>query len=198
MNYLAHIFLARQSGHAMLGALLGDFAKADVTGKFGVEIEREIRIHRKVDVYTDNHPVVVAARQTFDPVRRRYGGIVLDMFYDHVLAKNWPTYCDIPLDEFVANFYRVLRENIAVLPERLVHIVPKMIEQDWLGSYRDYSAVELAVTRTSSRLSRNGDLLRDGLLDVRANYTALADGFHEFFPDLIGYTETYRASVVDD
>ncbi|HXA47983.1 MAG TPA: ACP phosphodiesterase [Burkholderiaceae bacterium] len=197
MNYLAHIFLARQSDHAMLGALLGDFAKADVTGKFGREIEREILIHRKVDIYTDSHPVVVAAREYFDPVRRRYAGIVLDMFYDHVLAKNWATYCETPLGDFVANFYRVLRENFALLPERLAYIAPKMIEQDWLGSYRDYSAVELAVTRTSSRLSRNGDLLRDGLIDVQANYAALGNGFHEFFHDLIRYTETYRASVVD-
>jgi len=182
----------------MLGALLGDFAKADVTGKFGLEIEREIRIHRKIDAYTDSHAVVMAARQHFDPIRRRYAGIVLDMFYDHVLAQNWSRYCETPLDDFVENFYRVLRENVAVLPEKLAHIAPKMIEQDWLGSYRDYAAVELAVTRTSSRLSRNGDLLRDGLMDVQANYTALGNGFLEFFPDLIRFTDAYRASVTNE
>jgi acyl carrier protein phosphodiesterase len=197
MNYLAHIYLARQSDHAMLGGLLGDFVKADITGKFGKEIEREILIHRKIDTYTDSHPLVKAARQLFDPVRRRYAGIVLDVFYDHVLAKNWSSYCATPLPDFVQDFYRVLRENKSLLPERLANAVPYMVGQDWLGSYRNYSEVEVAVNKVSIRLSRNGDLLRDGLLDVQANYSSLSDGFLEFFPDLIRFTETYRASVID-
>jgi len=193
MNYLAHIYLARQSDHAMLGAMLGDFVKADFAGKYGAEMEREILIHRKVDSYTDSHPVVKAARQKFVSGRRRYAGIVLDVFYDHVLAKNWSSYCSTPLPGFIRDFYRALAANRALLPERLAEIVPMIVEQDWLSAYRDIAGFEATIRRISGRLSRNGNLLCDCLWDVTANYEFLCDGFNEFFPELIRFAEDQRA-----
>lgn len=77
MNFLAHIFLAKHSEEAMLGAMLGDFVKADVSGKFNPQIELEIKLHRKVDVFTDSHPIVIAAKQSFAESRRRFAGIAL-------------------------------------------------------------------------------------------------------------------------
>ncbi len=195
MNYLAHIFLANQSDDAMVGALLGDFVKADFTGKFTPEIEQEIRIHRKVDGYTDSHPVVLAAKQEFDASRRRYAGILLDMFYDHVLIANWSMYSDRPVEELIARFYRALLQRRAMLPERLGRMLPYMVEHDWLGSYRDFAGVEIAVDRVSQRLSRNGNLLRDGIQDLQANYASLSTGFHVFFPQLIRFADELRDSM---
>ena len=195
MNYLAHIYLARHSDRAMLGAMLGDFVRADFAGKYGAEMETEILIHRKVDAYTDSHPVVKAAREKFESGRRRFAGIVLDVFYDHALAQNWSSYCGIPLDDFIGDFYRALLENRALLPQRLAEIVPMIVDENWLGSYRDIAGFETTVRRISRRLSRNGDLVRDGLLDVRENYAFLCDGFDEFFPQLIRFAEAQRASM---
>lgn len=195
MNYLAHIYLANQSNDAMVGALLGDFVKADFAGNFTPEIEQEIRIHRKVDGYTDSHPVVLAAKQEFDPLRRRYAGILLDMFYDHVLIANWSMYSDTPVEHLIARFYQALLDRRAMLPERLGRMLPYMVEHDWLGSYRDFSGVEIAVDRVSQRLSRNGDLMREGVQDLRANYASLSAGFHVFFPQLIRFAEELRESM---
>ena len=133
MNYLAHIHLASQSDEAMIGALLGDFAGADYAGDYTPEIEREIAIHRKVDSYTDSHPVVLAAKEMFEPGRRRFAGILLDMFYDHVLIVNWERYSAQSVDELIARFYRALEARKAMLPERLQRMLPYMIGQDWLG-----------------------------------------------------------------
>ena len=202
MNYLAHIYLASQSDDAMIGALLGDFAGADYAGDYTPEIEREIAIHRKVDLYTDSHPVVLAAKGLFEPGRRRFAGILLDMFYDHVLIVNWSQYNDQPSDrpaeELIARFYRALEAKRAMLPERLRRMLPYMVGQDWLGSYRELAGVEMAVARVSQRLSRNGELLREGLQDVRQNYAALSAGFHEFFPDLIGYAGELRNRMLQE
>jgi len=195
MNYLAHIFLANQSDDAMVGALLGDFVKADFAGKFTPEIEQEIRIHRKVDGYTDSHPVVLAAKQEFDASRRRYAGILLDMFYDHVLIANWSSYSDQPVEELIARFYQALLQRRSMLPERLVRMLPYMVEHDWLGSYRDFAGVEIAVNRVSQRLSRNGNLLRDGIQDLRDHYASLSAGFHVFFPQLIRFSDELRESM---
>lgn len=192
MNYLAHIYLASHSDDAMLGALLGDFVKPHAGMQFSPEMEAEILTHRKVDAYTDSHPVVIDAKRMFDGPRRRYAGILLDVFYDHVLATSWERYSAVPLDDFIRRFYGALSRQAGVLPEKLALAAPRMIEQDWLGSYVDYAGVEIAVRRISTRLSRNGELLRDGLADLKANYAELSSGFHAFFPDLIDFVENRR------
>lgn len=193
MNYLAHIFLARQSEEAMLGALLGDFVKSDISGKFSRDVEEEIVMHRMVDAYTDAHRVIRQARLCFPEARRRYAGILLDVFYDHVLATRWPSYSTMPLREFTQRFYASLTRHEHILPGNLADIVPRMINQDWLSSYQDFSGVEHAIGRISERLSRNGHLLRDGLQDLSANYSSFSDGFDLFFPELIQFVEKTRA-----
>jgi acyl carrier protein phosphodiesterase len=192
MNYLAHIYLASHSDDAMLGALLGDFVKPHGGHRFSAETEAEIVTHRKVDSFTDSHPIVLDAKALFAGPRRRYAGILLDVFYDHLLASNWARYADVPLDAFIARFYAALARRADTLPPNLARAAPYMIEQDWLGSYQRYEGVEIAIRRISTRLSKNGDLLRDGLEDLQAHYAALAAGFHVFFPELIAFVAARR------
>lgn len=195
MNYLAHIYLARHSDEAMLGALLGDFVKPHSASRFSAETEAEIVTHRKVDSFTDSHPLVLQAKQLFDGPSRRYAGILLDVFYDHLLARDWARYSAEPLGDFIARFYGALARHAAMLPENLARAAPRMIEQDWLGSYADYGGVETAIRRISTRLSKNGDQLRDGLAGLKANEAQLAAGFDAFFPELIAFVETRRNDV---
>lgn len=196
MNYLAHIFLARQSDAAMIGAMLGDFAKASVSGLYTPEIEREIMLHRYIDSYTDSHPVVKSALQLFEGPRRRYGGIVLDVFYDHLLTQRWERYSELPRQELIARFHRALRAHMEILPDKLRAIAPRIIEQNWLAGYEQLAGVELAVTRISQRLSRNGHLMREALDDVHAHHAAIADGFEAFFPDLMRFTALRRSELI--
>lgn len=192
MNYLAHIYLARYSDDAMLGALLGDFVKPNSGASFSADTEAEILTHRKVDAFTDSHPIVLDAKRLFTGPRRRYAGILLDVFYDHLLARSWAHYCDVPLDGFIQRFYAALTAAADTLPANLARAAPWMIEQDWLGTYLDYAGVEIAVRRISTRLSKNGDVMRDALDDLQANYAELASGFDVFFPELIAFVESRR------
>jgi acyl carrier protein phosphodiesterase len=192
MNYLAHVFLAQHSKEAMLGAFLGDFVKASLTEQYPPAIANEILLHRKIDSYTDAHPVTQAARALFTNGRRRYAGILLDVFYDHLLSKNWAAYSDQALPAFILRFYETLDTHQHFLPNDLAAMTPRMIDQDWLGSYRDYQGVEIAIHRISTRLSRNGHLLREGLPDLQTNYAAIASGFDSFFPELMQFTAEER------
>ncbi|KQV91357.1 hypothetical protein ASD15_04825 [Massilia sp. Root351] len=196
MNYLAHIFLARQSDAAMIGAMLGDFAKANVSGVYTPEIEREIMLHRYIDSYTDGHPVVKDAVRLFGGPRRRYGGIVLDVFYDHLLTQRWDQYSDMPRHVLIERFHRALRAHMDILPEKLQAIAPRIIEQQWLAGYEELAGVEMAVTRISTRLSRNGHLMREGLDDLRLHYAAIAGGFEQFFPELMRFAAQRRAELI--
>lgn len=195
MNYLAHIYLARHSDAAMVGAMLGDFVKANDVDNYPPEIAREITLHRLVDSYTDSHPTVVAARELFGPGRRRYAGIVLDVFYDHVLSRDWANYCALPREALIAQFYGALTSHEAMLPARLREMLPYLIEQDWLGGYASFDGVAQTVARVSRRLSRNGHLLREGIDDLVLHRDAIARGFDQFFPELVAFATARRAEL---
>lgn len=196
MNYLAHIFLARHSADAQFGALLGDFVKPGKDGAFALETQREIILHRKVDTFTDGHHLNLLARALFPDGRRRYAGILLDVFYDHVLAKHWHRYSDLHFTQFVQDFYGSLMQRSALFPEHLHYAAPKMVEQDWISSYTEFEGVKIAIQRMSHRLTRNGDLLRDGLKDLEQHYSPLSDTFFEFFPELEAFVVRERLALL--
>ena len=187
MNYLAHAWLARHSDDAILGALLGDF----VFGQSNLPawppaIRAEIVHHRRIDQYTDAHPAVAAARGLFeDAGLRRYAGIVLDVYFDHCLARGWARWNDSPLGDFTARVYRVLHDHRDELPKRLQTISPRMAAHDWLGSYAQRGNVDHAVRGIATRLSRNGDKLVACLDVLRAEEAQADAAFEAFFPELI-------------
>lgn len=194
MNFLAHIYLARHSDDAMLGALFGDFVGTAGLERFNAEVQREIRLHWKIDSYTDQHPEVRAARSLFPDGRRRFAGILLDVYFDHLLARDWPRYHPQDLDSFNHHFYGVLMAQ-PELPEPLRKILPGFVRHDWLGSYRDRDAIDHAVRRIATRLSRNGDKLVDCLPILRNQEAAVQQRFEAFFPQLIEHVDGLRAEL---
>ena len=194
MNYLAHAWLARHSDEAILGAILGDFVFGQSTLQdWPMSIRSEIVRHRRIDRYTDDHPAVVAARGLFDAAGlRRYAGIVLDVYFDHCLARDWLRWNDVSLTTFTSRVYRVLHDHRGQLPPRLQAIAPRMAAHDWLGSYRQRKNVDAAVRGIATRLSRNGERLIACLDVLHANETAVDAAFEAFFPDLIAAAQRLR------
>ena len=194
VNYLAHAWLARYSDDAILGAILGDF----VFGQSGLQdwppaVRAEIVRHRRIDLYTDAHPAVVVARGLFDDAGlRRYAGIVLDVHFDHCLARHWQRWNDAPLADFTARVYRVLDEHRDELPSRLRAIAPRMAAHDWLGSYVQRGNVDHAVRGIATRLSRNGDKLVACLDVLRVEEARIEAAFEAFFPDLVDAAAAMR------
>lgn len=193
MNYLAHLLLAADDDDARLGALLGDFVFG-ISGPdaWAPEIRREILLHRQLDRLTDAHPSVVAARSLFPDGHRRYAGIALDVYYDHLLARDWPQWSALALDAFTGRFYAHLLANHARLPARLQAIAPHMARTDWLGSYRERASVDSSVRRIATRLSRNGHRLVECLDDLRAHEAAIEAGFAPLLRDLLASADSLR------
>lgn len=193
MNWLAHMHLARHSDAAMLGALLGDFAFGrQGLDRFGAVEHAEILLHRRIDRFTDSHPLLASLRSRFPEGRRRYAGIALDMHFDHLLARDWARWGDGELDDFTARAYKILRMRFDTLPPRLQAIVPSMVADDWLGGYRRRDSVDRAITRIATRLSRNGERLLACLDDLRREEAAIEAGFERFFPELTAFVDTER------
>ncbi|WP_404440208.1 ACP phosphodiesterase [Stutzerimonas chloritidismutans] len=182
MNYLAHLHLGGSQPGALLGSLYGDFVKGTLQGHWPADIEAGIRLHRQIDAFTDSHPLVLQAKQRFPSERRRYAGILVDLFFDHCLAASWTDYADEPLSDFTARVYRVLREEPA-LPGKLALIAPHMAVQDWLGSYQEFAVMERVVTGMSRRLSRPEGLI-GGAAELERLYVPLQQDFQAFYPQL--------------
>ncbi len=190
MNYLAHLHLGGNAPAELLGSLYGDFVKGPLTGQWPATIEAGIALHRRIDAFTDSHPLQAQARARFPAERRRVAGIFLDLFFDHCLARDWQRYSEQPLDRFTTRVYQILAAE-AQLPGHLQYMAPRMAAQDWLGSYRDFEVLGQVIAGMSRRLSRPG-LLDGGLDDLRRLYEPLSEDFRAFYPQLMAFAREQR------
>ena len=189
MNYLAHLFLSEGTPESLIGNLLGDFVKGSIKNIYSKEIIKGINLHRKIDSFTDSHPIFRSSKRLISLNRRRFSGMMIDVFYDHFLAKNWSEYSNIALSDFTNRVYQVLQENKSILPERLKNILPDMITNDWLKSYQDSNVIDRAINGISRRIKRKNNLC-GGVEELLLNYQQLQADFSLFFPELIDYTLT--------
>ncbi len=198
MNYLAHLYLAEDSDESLLGNLLGDFVKGRLVDQYSPEILKGIKTHRKVDFYTDNNTKFLECKNLIHPNRRRFSGIIVDLSFDHFLAKNWSNYSDVALSEFANRVYALLLKNQDILPAKLMQRMPYMIGDDWLVSYKYIDTIELALNAMSRRLSRRFEraaVIKYGIEDIKDNYDELERKFSEFFPELIVFVQDYRKQL---
>lgn len=188
MNYLAHLFLSDGTPASLIGNLLGDFVKGSAVNLYPQEIRNGIDLHRKVDRYTDCHAIVRSSTSLVCAERRRFAGVLVDVFYDHFLAKHWLEYSEIPLRDFSRRVYQVLQDSRDILPESLKQTIPIIIARDLLCSYREIGGIDIALNRMSLRIKRTNNLA-GGIEDLTANYQQLESDFRAFFPDLINYVK---------
>ena len=182
MNYLAHLHLGGQEPEQLLGSLYGDFVKGRLEGQYSPRLLAAIQLHRQIDAFTDSHPLVLAALARFPAARRRYAGIIPDVFFDHCLARHWQDYAEVPLHQYTAGVYRVLAAE-PQLPGRLARMAPYMIADDWLGSYAEFEVLEQVFNGIARRLSKPEGML-GAMEEVRALYEPLTADFRAFYPIL--------------
>ncbi|MDT3722098.1 ACP phosphodiesterase [Pseudomonas oryzihabitans] len=192
MNYLAHLHLGGPGREDRLGSLYGDFVKGS-PDTWPTGIAAGIRLHRRIDVYTDDHPLVIQAKTRLPAARRRVAGLLVDVFFDHCLARHWHDYADQALPRFTADCYRTLLEE-PTLPPRLARIAPLMAQQDWLGSYTDFAVLERVVEGMARRLSRPG-LLAGAFAELAGAYDGLEEDFRRFYPQLQAFAAAERAAA---
>ena len=186
MNYLAHLYLADDSDDSIIGNLLGDFVKGCPECRYSKAITSAIFFHRRVDGFTDAHPITRISRNRVSSKRHRFAGVIVDVCYDHFLARYWQNFTTMNLTSYIKKVYSVLDQNRALLPKRLQCILPRMVSDDWLGSYSDLNGVGKALDRIAGRLSR-GSVFRRAVIEIESNYSALEYDFLDFFPELVKF-----------
>ncbi len=191
MNYLAHLYLSDRTVDGFAGSLLGDFVTGNVTGRFGENVESEIMMHRRIDAFTDAHPLVKRSKARVSDNLRRYAGVLVDVFYDHFLAADFEKYADVSLADFSKNVYRALVHHQKLFPEAFQRRILAIAEFDLLGSYASVDGIATALVRISGRIRRQNELAK-GIIDLKNNYDELRADFAEFFPELVEFVRQER------
>lgn len=191
MNYLAHLYLSDDDPDSIIGSLMGDFAKGRVDPDLPPAVRRGILIHRRIDSFTDAHPVFGRSRHRIRPEFRRYAGILIDLFYDHFLARRWSRYADMPLEDFAQRVYRIMQEHQHGLPPAMQRSMSYMVRNRLLQSYRDTAGIARALQGIETRLKRPSRLHR-AVAELEERYQDLGGDFAEFFPELVTYVDSLR------
>jgi acyl carrier protein phosphodiesterase len=193
MNFLAHLSLSGSNPKIMVGNFIGDFVKGRALLKtFESEIATGIEFHRGIDFYTDSHSIVQKSKNRLRPKYNHYAGVIVDMFYDHLLAVHWKTYYPIPLADFADNAYRVIQQHEVILPEKAKRIVPYIVKGNWLVGYASIEGIHRALSGMSRR-SHHESKMEEASEDLRLGYADFEHEFKDFFPDLQRWANEWLA-----
>lgn len=187
MNFLAHLYLSKSNQNVLLGNFIANAVKGKHFSQFNAEIQKGITLHRKIDYYTDNHYITKKSKARLHPRYNHYKGVIIDIFYDHFLAKNWHFYSQIPLAIYAENVYNLLLENFEILPKRNQKLLPYLIKYNWLVNYATVEGIEIVLLGMNNR-TKGISKMDMAIEDLQNNYSYFEQDFKIFFNDLQQFT----------
>ena len=196
MNYLVHFLLAGDDDELRLGNVLGDFVKGRVERfehrGLTERLRTGIQLHRTIDAFSDRHPAVLRSKRILAPDYGRLSGVIVDVFYDHVLARRWAEHHPRPLPVYAQEVYRTLQDNLHRLPLALHPLVTAMSRGDWLRGYASRHGIDRTLQGMATRrpvaagIGTAGRMLGD-------HFERFSADFDEFLPALRVCCETFLA-----
>ena len=194
MNFLAHIYLSGADEGVTIGNFIADGIKGKKYEKFPDDIRKGILLHRAIDSYTDGHPTVRQSTKRLHENYGHYSGVIVDILYDHFLAKNWAHYSDQPLAEYIDHFYDLLRDNFAILPTRIKRMMPYMMADNWLLSYATIPGISKILEQMNVR-TKGKSKMNFAVVELEQYYEEFESEFTSFFKELIDYSEQKLAEL---
>ena len=188
MNFLAHIYLSGDNDLIKIGNFMADGIRGKQFENYPSEIQKGIILHRAIDTFTDAHPIFKKSTKRLHENYHHYAGVIVDVFYDHFLAKNWKNYSDENLEEFVERFYQSLHDNNAVLSERTKTMLPYMVKYNWLVCYQTVEGINQILTQMDQR-TKNESKMRFATNELSEFYSEFEDEFTNFFEEIILFSK---------
>lgn len=183
MNFLAHSFLAENSKDLIIGNFIADSVKGKEINNYREGIIQGILLHRKIDSYTDQHPIVSNSKLKLRPHFSKYSSVVSDIYFDHFLALHWNAYSDVPLDEYSKSIYTIIRSEFEMMPEGVKYFFPYMEKDNWLFHYQSLYGMEQAF-KGMSRRAKFDSKMENAVNVLKENYSFFENDFKLFFPEL--------------
>lgn len=184
MNYLAHIYLSGTNDLLKIGNFMADSIKGNDYEKFQIEIKKGILLHRHIDTFTDMHPIYRQSKHRLHTKYGHYSGVIMDILYDHFLAKNWEKYSNEKLDFYANSFYQLLQNNYELLTDKAKGMLPYMIARNWFVSYATLEGLEMILFQMDYKTKHRANM-QEAIVELQNFYTEFESEFFLFFEELI-------------
>lgn len=188
MNYLAHIYLSGDNDLVTVGNFIADGIKGKSYKKYPKDIQTGVLLHRNIDTFTDAHKIVRQSTKRLHENYGHYSGIIVDIIYDHFLAKNWSKYCNVPLSEYVDGFYDLLEDHYEILPLRIQKLMPYMMSDNWLLNYASIEGIS-RVLDGMNRRTKNRSGMDKAVIELELFYSEFESEFSAYFDELIIFSK---------
>lgn len=188
MNFLAHLYLSENHKDILIGNFIADHIRGKQLFNFDKTIQKGVVLHREIDSFTDAHAIVKKSKERLHPRYRHYDGVIIDIFYDYFLAKNWTMYSEIPLDIFTNAMYSLFQKKIDSLPLKSQNFIHYMVEYDILYNYQFKEGIE-KVLRGMNRRTKGKSQMHLAIEDLTLQENYLEQDFFAFFKDLKAFTK---------
>lgn len=175
----------------MVGNFIGDFVKGSQLDNYDEKIQQGIRLHRSIDEFTDNHPVVFESKKRLREKFRHYAPVIVDVFYDHFIAKNWSQFSKTPLLEFTNRFYETMNRYSSQIPKAVTSMLVYMSSGNWLYNYQFIEGIDKALTGMSRR-TKFDSKMELAAQYLENHYDSFESEFNEFFPDLQQHVNNFE------
>jgi acyl carrier protein phosphodiesterase len=183
MNFLAHIYLSGDSDLLKIGNFMADGIRGNQFDSYPDEVQKGIILHRAIDTFTDAHPIFRESTKKLHSRYHHYAGVIVDVFYDHFLAKNWSSYSNENLEEYIERFYQSLKDNTAILSPRTAGFMAIMFRENWLLSYQTVEGITGILTQMDRR-TKNQSKMRFATEELQEFYIEFEKEFTAFFEAL--------------
>lgn len=183
MNFLAHIHLSGENELIKIGNFMADGVRGKQYENFPIDIQKGILLHRAIDTFTDSHPIFRQSTKKLHSRYHHYAGVIVDMYYDHFLAKNWKSYSTETLEKYTAQFYQSLLNNPTILTTKTQNLLPYMMEYNWLVNYQSINGLERILSQMDHR-TKNQSLMRFATEELVAHYDEFESEFALFYKEV--------------
>ena len=194
MNYLAHVYLSGSDKDLIIGNFIADHVKGKAYLDYPETIQKGILLHRKIDDFTDHHPLFKKNVTLLFPQFRHYSRVIVDMFFDHFLAAQWELYHPDPLEDFSRQFYLLMQEYLGSLPDKTKKILPILSKYNWFVAYQSLEGLEDILFQMSQR-TRFPSKMSLAVVELEKNYSKIALDFNTFFTELINFVQLERENL---
>jgi acyl carrier protein phosphodiesterase len=184
MNFLAHIYLSGEDDFVKIGNFMADSIRGSQYLDYPNTIQKGILLHRHIDSFTDSHPIYRKSKHRLHDKYGHYSGVIMDIAYDHFLAKNWSKYSNEKLEDYAADFYQLMQNNYEILTERTKGMLPYMIGRNWLVSYATIPGLEMILFQMDYRTKHRAHM-QEAIVEIQDFYTEFESEFFQFFEELI-------------
>jgi acyl carrier protein phosphodiesterase len=187
MNYLAHLLLSGNDKELRIGNFIADSVRGKNFSRFPERVAQGIMVHRYIDTFTDNHPIVKQSKNLIRPTYGLWSSVIVDLYYDHFLAAKWSDFHPVELEKYTLSFYADLEEYWDILPPRIQRFYPVMVQHNWIYSYRTEEGMSQILYQMNKRTKGKSNMQNAGK-ELTTYYDLLEAQFRLFFAELQAYS----------